>query len=49
MTQNEREQERDELGLEPETIKDLDVDEEDADGVRGGLMCSHTTMSLKNE
>jgi hypothetical protein len=32
--------------VEVELVKDLDVPAHDEDGLRGGLMCSHTTMSL---
>jgi hypothetical protein len=47
--EQQREQdEPDELELEPETVKDLDADAEDAEDVRGGgiggcISCSKTT------
>ena len=37
----------DELDLEPETVKDLDVEENDAGQIRGG--CSFTTATRQTD
>jgi hypothetical protein len=37
-----KQREPDELDLDAETIKDLDPGEEDADGVRGGVVANMT-------
>ena len=39
--QDEKQDAREELELEPETVKDLDVDEPDAERVQGGTGRSH--------
>jgi hypothetical protein len=37
-TQEKPERDQDELDLDPETVKDLELDEESADQVRGGQL-----------